>query len=98
MSNEKVSLTHTPDTPSNLLRTEGSGASSLLATALLYCYQNSVYGDPICMKRKVVFKLAKFLNVYHTIEKVAPLVHCDKLIQLSAFTTLLGQALAGDVP
>ncbi len=26
----------------------------------------------------MVFKLTKFMNVYHTIEKVAPLVHSDK--------------------
>ncbi len=45
----------------------------------------------------MVFKLTKFLNIYHTMDKVAPLVHSDKLDQLSALITLLGQAWAGDV-
>ena len=38
-----------------------------------------------------------FLNVYHIIDKVAPLVHSDKLIQLSAFSTLLGQIWTDDI-
>ena len=37
---------------------------------------------------KMVFKLTKFMDVYHTIDKVAPLVHSGKLTQLSAFITL----------